>query len=33
MFTFVSGMGGKRVYPPRIRNCDCGMVAMGIIWG
>ena len=31
MLTFVKGaMGGRRVYPPLIRNWDCGMVAMGI---
>ena len=31
---FVSGArGGRKVYPPLMKNCDCGTVAMGISCG
>ena len=31
MFMFVMGViGGRRVYPPLIRNWDCGTAAIGI---
>ena len=30
-FMFANGaIGGRRVYPLLIRNCDCGTVAIGI---